>query len=68
MRRYKVLYGDYTGSAVMGKNLSKKDAEKLYELINNKDSYMLTRIEEYEEFDIKEDRKKKLEKLKEKYL
>jgi hypothetical protein len=64
MKKYKVLYGDFMAESVMGKNLTKKQADKLCDSLDGGDPWSLSRIVEYEEFDIKEERKKKLEKIK----
>lgn len=67
MIRYKVYYGGWTGERMIADNLTKKQADELYSEYSGGDMYMQPRIEKYEKFDIREDRKLKLEKIKEKY-
>jgi len=63
MKRYRVKYGSCFSDSIIGKNLNKKEANKLANKYYVDDDYMHTWIEEYE-IDIKEERKKKLEKIK----
>lgn len=63
MIKYRVFYGGWTGERLVGDNLSKKQADKLYQEYYSGDMYMSPRIEKYEYFDIKEDRRLKLEKI-----
>jgi hypothetical protein len=64
MKKYKVFYGDFMAESLMGKNLTKKQADKLYDKLLGGDAWSSPRIVEYEEFDIREERKKKLNKIK----
>lgn len=63
MKKYKVYYGGWTGERMIADNLTKKDAKKIYDEYSGGDMYMQPRIEDYEAFDIREDRKLKLEKI-----
>lgn len=63
MIKYRVFYGGWTGERLVGDNLSKKQADEISYLYSSGDMYMTTRIERYEHFDIKEDRRLKLEKI-----
>jgi len=66
MIRYKVFYGGWTGESMISDNLSKEQAKKIYDEYSCGDMYMQPRIEEYEKYDIREDRKLKLTKINEK--
>lgn len=63
MKKYKVFYGGWSGESMIEDNLSKEQAKKLYNEYSGGDMYMQPRIEEYEKYDIREDRKIKLEKI-----
>jgi len=63
MIKYKVYYGGWTGERLIEDNLTKDQAKKLYDEYSGGDMYMQPRIEKYEKFDIREDRKMKLERI-----
>lgn len=63
MIKYKVFYGGWTGERIVGDSLTKIEADKLYKEYSGGDMYMSPRIEEYDFFDIREDRKLKLRTL-----
>ena len=64
MKKYKVFYGSFSGESIVGDNLTLNAAQKLSDEYLYDLPYQSPRIEEYEEFDIREDRRLKLEKLK----
>ena len=64
MIKYKIFYGGWTGERIVGDKLTKIEADTLYKELSGGDIYMCPRIEKYDVFDIKEDRKLKLQRLK----
>lgn len=64
MKKYRVLYGDWTGESVIAENLTQFRAKEIYNELTG-DNYQSPRIVEYEIVDIREDRKLKLDKINE---